>query len=89
MHIDALDRAAGLAGIEVAGVDDVLDREGEIGVGPDIGRVLAAELEAGAGKFGAPATAAMIMRPPAVEPVKPTWSTRPERIARSVVSCDM
>ena len=31
----------------------------------------------------------MIERPPAVEPVKPTWSTRPDEIALAVASCDM
>ena len=47
MDVDALDGAARLARIEEAGVDDVLDGESKVGVGPHIGRVLAAELEAG------------------------------------------
>ena len=46
VHIDALDAAAALAGIEERAVDEVLDRVIEIGVGAHIGRVLAAELEA-------------------------------------------
>src|SRR5690606_19982970 len=45
MHIDALDAAAGLAGIEEATVSQVLDGVGEIGVGTDIGGVLAAQFE--------------------------------------------
>ncbi len=46
MHIDALDGAAALAGIEHGAVDQVLDRMGEIGIGADIGRILAAEFQA-------------------------------------------
>ena len=45
MHIDALDAAAALAGIEIGAVDDVLDRVREIDIGAHIGRVLAAELQ--------------------------------------------
>ena len=45
MHIDALDAAAALAGIEIRAVDDVLDRVREIDVGAHIGRVLAAKLK--------------------------------------------
>jgi hypothetical protein len=48
VHVDALDRAARLAGIEVAAVDEVLDRSGERRVGAHVRRVLAAKLEAGA-----------------------------------------
>ena len=48
VHVDALDGAAALPRIEEAAVDQVLDRVVEIGVGAHIGRVLAAELEAGA-----------------------------------------
>ena len=46
MHVDALDAAAALAGIVEGAVDQVLDGVVELGVGADIGRVLAAELEA-------------------------------------------
>ena len=46
VHIDALDAAAALAGIEEGAVDQVVDRMVELGVGQHIGRVLAAELEA-------------------------------------------
>ncbi len=46
MHIDALGRAARLAGVEETGIDDVLGGEGEVGVGPHIGGILAAEFEA-------------------------------------------
>src|SRR5438046_2301383 len=45
MHIDALDAAAALPGIEIGSVDDVLDRVLEIGVSAHIGRILAAQLE--------------------------------------------
>ena len=45
MHVDALDAAARLAGVEERAVDEVLDRVGEVGVGAHIGRILAAELE--------------------------------------------
>ena len=45
MDIDAFHGAAGLAGIEETAIDDVLDREGEIGIGAHIGRILAAELQ--------------------------------------------
>ena len=46
VHIDALDAAAALAGIEEGAVDQVRDRVVELGVGQHIGRVLAAELQA-------------------------------------------
>jgi hypothetical protein len=46
VHVDALDRAARLAGVEERAVDVLGDRELEIGVGPHVRRVLAAELEA-------------------------------------------
>src|SRR5205823_2825627 len=45
MHIDALDAAAALAGVEIDAVDDVLDRVLQVDVGAHIGRVLAAKLE--------------------------------------------
>jgi hypothetical protein len=48
VDVDALDRAARLAGVVAGAVDDVLDREVEVGVARDVGRVLAAELEPGA-----------------------------------------
>ena len=47
MDVDTLDAAARLAGIEEGAVDDVFDGVAELGVGADVGRVLAAELEAG------------------------------------------
>ena len=50
VHIDALDAAAALAGIEERAVDEVLDRVVELGVGQHIGRILAAELEAERGE---------------------------------------
>ena len=46
VHVDALDAAAGLAGIEHGAVDQVLDGVRQVGVGAHIGRVAAAELEA-------------------------------------------
>ncbi len=51
VHVDALHGTARLPGVEVAGIDDVLRREGEVGVGAHVGRVLAAELEAGRRKI--------------------------------------
>ena len=45
MHIDALDAAAALPGVEERAVDQVLDRMVELGVGAHIGRVLAAQFE--------------------------------------------
>ena len=45
MHVDALDAAARLAGVEERAVDEVLDGVGQVGVRPDIGRILAAELQ--------------------------------------------
>ena len=50
VHVDALDRAAGLAAVEERAVGQVLDRVREIGIGPYVGGVLAAELEADAEK---------------------------------------
>ncbi len=47
VHVDALDAAAALAGIEEAAVDEILDRVVELRIGAHVGRVLAAELEAG------------------------------------------
>ena len=50
VHIDALDAAAALPGIVEGAVDDIGDRIVEVGVGPHIGRVLAAEFEAERGE---------------------------------------
>jgi hypothetical protein len=50
MHIDALDAAAALPGIEEGTIDEVFDGVVELGVGADIGRILAAELEAERGE---------------------------------------
>jgi hypothetical protein len=50
VHIDALDAAAALSGIEERPVDKILDREFESGVGAHIGRVLAAEFQAERGE---------------------------------------
>src|SRR3546814_15321179 len=50
MDVDALDGAAGLAGIEEGAVRQVLDGVLQVGVGPDIGRVLAAELQPASGE---------------------------------------
>src|SRR6185503_18101575 len=47
VDVDPFDAAAGLAGIEVAAVDQVLDRELEVGIRAHVGGILAAELEAG------------------------------------------
>ena len=70
MDVDALDPAAALAGVEAGAVDEVLDRVGEVGVGADVGRVLAAELQvvAGSGWRRRRCTA----WPPATLPVKQT-----------------
>ena len=46
VHVDALDAAAGLAGVEHGAVDQVLDGVRQVGVGADISRIAAAELEA-------------------------------------------
>jgi hypothetical protein len=45
VHIDALDAAAGLAGIVEGAVHQRLDRSRKIGVRTDIGRVLAPQLQ--------------------------------------------
>ena len=45
MHVDALDRAAGLAAVEERAVGEVLDRVLEIGIGSHVRGVLAAELQ--------------------------------------------
>ena len=45
VHVDSLDAAAALAGIEEGAVDEILDRVRHVGVGPHIGGILAAELE--------------------------------------------
>ena len=50
MDVDALDAAAALAGIEEGAVDQILDREFQVGVGRHVGRVLAAEFEAEGGE---------------------------------------
>ena len=47
LHVNALDRAARLAGVEERAVDEVLDRRGERRIGAHVSGVLAAELEAG------------------------------------------
>ena len=48
VHIDPLDGAARLAGVEEGAVRQVFDRVVEVRIGPHIGRVLAAQLEADA-----------------------------------------
>ena len=48
VHVDALDPRAGLAGVGEAAPDGAGDGVGEVGVGADDLRVLAAELEHGA-----------------------------------------
>jgi hypothetical protein len=50
VHVNPLDRAAGLTAVEERAISQVLDRVREIGIGADVGRVLAAELQADAGK---------------------------------------
>src|SRR5437764_6444415 len=50
MHVNALDAAAALSGIEIAAIDQVFDRVRKIGVAAYIGRILAAELKADAGE---------------------------------------
>ena len=45
VHVDALDRAAGLAAVEECAVGEVLDRVLEIGIGSDVRGVLAAQLQ--------------------------------------------
>ncbi len=45
MNIDPLDGAAGLTGIEEGAVHQILNRVIEVGIGTDIGWVLAAELQ--------------------------------------------
>ena len=45
MHIDPLDAAAGLAGIEHGAVHKILDGVGQVGIGAHIGGIAAAELE--------------------------------------------
>src|SRR5215468_1585315 len=48
VDVDPLDAAAGLAGVEESAVDQVLDGVRQVGVGPDIGGIAAAELQPGA-----------------------------------------
>ena len=86
VHIDALQPAAGLTGIKVGPVDDVLDRMWQIGIVAHVDRIAAAELEThtdealrGDALHGA--------RPPATDPVKATKSTRGSRMTRSVSAC--
>ena len=45
VHVHALQSAAGLPGVEIRAVDDVLDGVLEIGVVPHVHRIAAAELE--------------------------------------------
>ena len=45
VHVDAFDAAAALAGIVERAIDQIFDRVVELGVGPHIGGVLAAELK--------------------------------------------
>ena len=45
VHIDALDAAATLAGVEHRAINQRFDRSREIGISPDIGGVLAAQLQ--------------------------------------------
>ena len=75
MHVDALDAAAALPGVEERAVDQVLDRVLEVGVGAHVGRVLAAEFEARRRVKCRPRRARPRARP-RTEPVKFTWSTR-------------
>jgi hypothetical protein len=46
VHVDALQSAAGLAGVEKRAIDDVLDGVIEIGVMPYVNRIAAAQLQA-------------------------------------------
>ncbi|MNE35551.1 hypothetical protein D3C80_1293210 [compost metagenome] len=48
MHVDALDAATGLPGVEEGAVDCGCHRMAEVGVGAHVGRVLAAQLQADA-----------------------------------------
>src|SRR5205807_1286111 len=45
VHVDALDPAAALPGVVVGAVDEIGDGMVEVGVGGDVGRILAAQLE--------------------------------------------
>src|SRR3954463_129887 len=87
VDIDALDAATGLPGVEEGAVDEVLDREVEIGVGPDIGRVLAAELEPDADEA---AGRCLLDRCPAGDRAGEGDVVDAElRINAAVVACDM
>src|SRR5882672_7333260 len=46
VYVDALQPAAGLAGIEKGAVDDVLDGMGQVGIVTHIDRIAAAKLQA-------------------------------------------
>ena len=45
VHVNPFDAAAGLAGVEVRAVHEIFDGRRERGVGPDVGRVLAAQFQ--------------------------------------------
>jgi hypothetical protein len=45
VHVDALDPAAGLPGVEEGAVRELLGGEGDVGVRPHVGRILAPELQ--------------------------------------------
>ena len=74
MHVDALDAAAGLAGVEESAVDQRRGGILEVGVGPDVGRVLAALVPRPVA-MKCPEAACWIAAPPGTEPVKETKST--------------
>ena len=76
------ERRAALAGRAEAAEQRALDREVEVGVVHDDHRVLAAELEARRSGCGG-RRARRSRAPTALEPVKPTLSTRPSSSARS------
>jgi hypothetical protein len=72
VHVNALDRAAGLTAVEERAVGQILDRVLEIGIRPHICGVLppSSSPTSRSGALPPPARC-----PPATEPVKPTKST--------------
>ena len=83
IDIDALHRAAALPGIEEAAVHQVFHRMFKVGVGPDIGRVFAAELQAHAEETLRWQRVPWLL-PASTEPVKFTCCTRPEAMIAPV-----
>ena len=74
VHVDALDRRAGLARVHERAPDDAVGRLVEVGVGADDRRVLAAQLEHHRRQVRA--AAAMMRLPVATLPVKTILPTR-------------